>query len=191
MADDSDATGSAHPPNDTPDESDVNLGISKRDHTDQQSSSLRKLGSDLPTGKPLAPRDQFALIRSNSSVSAMCTGARRRSQFRRALKKVTWHHYEDEADSSPSPKRGMKWRNQMDIEASVATRTMHGRLSVQATKITDDDVELGKGNGTQYSLTAQSVRRVVSKMSVCVCPPSRHINSFPLLQPYRSLRRVW
>lgn len=168
MAEDSGTTGSAHPPNDTPDECDADLGISERDHTDQQSSSPRKLGSDLSTGRPFATRDQRARIRSNTTVRAMCTGARRRSQFERVLKKVAWHHHEDEADSSPSPKRGMKWRNQMDIEASEATRTIHGRLTVQAAKITDDDVELGKGKGTQYTLTAQSVRRVVSIISVCM-----------------------
>jgi hypothetical protein len=158
MAEDSGATGSPHPPNDTPNENDANLGISEHVHTDQQLSSLRKLGSDSSTGR--------ALIRSNSTVSPMGTGARRRNQFRRVLKKVAWGHHEDEAGSSTSPRRGLKWRNQMDIEASQTT-SVHGRLMVHS--IRNDDVELGCPKFTQYSLTAPSVRRVVSIIIVCVC----------------------
>jgi hypothetical protein len=157
MADDGGATGSAPPPNNYPNESDSNLRISEVDCSEQQSPSLRKLGSNLPNGKR-------ALLRSNSSVPAMCTGARRRRQFRRALKRVSLYRHEDEEVSLPSPKSGMKWRNQMDSDPSQGSRnlTMHGRLTVQAAKTKHNDVEQGKGEGPQYTLNVQSVRRVVS-----------------------------
>jgi hypothetical protein len=139
MADESDATGSDYAPNYTPDDSDVNLDISV-------------LGADLETGKPLGPRDQFALIRNVSSVCAMGSGARRRGQFKKAIKKVTFRHDEDE----PSPKRrSMKWRNTTDIDMNTSLR---GRFDVSRRF---HDEETGKGKGTQYTLTAHSVRRVV------------------------------
>lgn len=150
MAGESDATGSANAPNYTPNENDVNLGTSERD---RQHLPRSRLGSDLETGKPIGPRDQFALIRNSSSAHAMDSGARLRSHFKRAIKKLAFRHDEDE----PFPKReGMKWRNKADIDIS----SLRGRLKIDVSNNFHDE-ETGKGKGTQYTLTAHSVRRVV------------------------------
>ena len=164
MAEDSGATGSPLPPNNIPIQSNDNLGISEIDHTEQQSQSLRRLSSELSAGKR-------ALIRSNSTVTPMCTGARRRSYVRSFLKNgVRNRHQGEENLSTTPPKSGMKWRNGMEIDSSSGSRALsvHGRLIVQATKIKDDDVEQGKDEGTQYTLNAQSVRRVLSIISMCM-----------------------
>lgn len=149
MADERDAAGSDNAPNYTPNDNDVNLGTSERD---RQHLPRRRLGSDLETGKPLGPRDQFAQIRNASSVHAMDSGARLRSHFKRAIKKVTFRHDEDE----PSPRReGMKWRNKADIDMS----SLRGRLKIDVSNNFHDE-ETGKEKGTQYTLTAQPVCRI-------------------------------
>jgi hypothetical protein len=149
MADESDASISANAPNYTPNENDVHLGTSERD---RQHLRRSRLGSDVETGKPLGPRDQFAQIRNASSVRAMDSGARLRSHFKSAIKKVTFRHDEDE----PSPKReGMKWRNNADIDIS----SMRGRLKIDVSNNFHDE-ETGKGKGTQYTLAAQPVCRI-------------------------------
>jgi hypothetical protein len=153
-AEESDTMGSNYAPNYTPDDSGVHRGISKGD---QQHPPRSRLGSDLETGKPLGPRDQFALIRSSASEFAMGSRARRRGQFKKAIKKVTFRHDEDE-DEPPLKRERMKWRNQTDVDASI-NKTFRGRLMIEACH---DDEERGKEKGIQYRLTTYSVRRAVS-----------------------------
>ena len=129
----------------------LNRDVSERPRAKRAQSSRFRNRTDLETGKSLE-QERGSVALALSTRDAMGSHARRRSNIKKDFEKAM----------SPLRKRkAIKWRNDMDVDQSLAT-SMHGRLTVQTSHFNRDhsdeeDEESGnsKSKGVQYRLSAQ------------------------------------